>query len=79
MNSPLKLTFILTNVKEPVALWEQGNKYKQITLMSPNFDQVSGADRLPADQPARSCGLLPQHRVPAVQQREGLHDGPGQH
>lgn len=28
--------------------------------------QVSGADRLPADQPARSCGLLPQHRVPAV-------------
>lgn len=30
------------------------------------LQQVSGADRLPADQPASSCGLLPQHRVPAV-------------
>lgn len=40
--------------------------------------QVSGADRLPADQQTRSCRLLPEHGVPAVQQREGLPAGPGQ-
>lgn len=63
---PRSLPFHLTEVR--------GRNRKSSLAVPPR--QVPVAHRLPADQPACSRGLLPEHRVPAVQQREGLHDGP---